>query len=260
MTTYEVEERLKESDIAVLCVGAIEQHGPALPLDTDAFNCYEVAKLGCEKVADDVKPVLLPPIWTGFSWHHMDFPGSITLKESTLIDVIVEVCKSLIHHGFKKIVILQGHGGNKGVIRSARYRLKIETDAFVVATSSGALARVAGIELPGKPEYHAGFSELSTYLYLSEDAKVDKKLKEIPNMVLPEYFDVYGGRSRADIAIRFREWTESGAWGDSLEASKEAGERIVNAASEGLAVFLRKLKDTPMDKLLPPMAKKKFTF
>ncbi len=267
MTTYEVAEQLKESDIAVLCVGAIEQHGPALPLDTDTFNCYEVAKRACEVVADDVKPVLLPPIWTGFSWLHMDFPGTITLKENTLIDVIVQVCKSLIHHGFRKIVLLQGHGGNKGVVRSARYILKIETDAFVIDTRAGALAKTAGIEIPSKKEYHSGFGELSMYLYLGEDAKFDKRLKEIPEMPAPEYFDVFGRegstgsvRASAGVPIRIKEWTNSGVWGDPTEASRESGEKLVNGMVEGLAIFLRRLKATPLEELIPSLKEKKFQF
>lgn len=79
-------------------------------------------------------------------------------------------------------------------------------------------------------------------------------------MTLPEYFDVYGTSAPAGIPIRFKEWTSSGAWGDPTEASKEAGEKMVNAMVEGLAIFLRKLKSTPMEELIPPIDGKKFTF
>ena len=100
MTWQEVADRLKKGyNIAIVPVGAFEQHGPMLPLDTDTYNVYNLILKAVEKVFKEVKPVVVPPLWCSYSWHFMDFPGTITLKEETFAEVLVQVCKSMIHHG-----------------------------------------------------------------------------------------------------------------------------------------------------------------
>lgn len=79
MTWEDVEKRLKESDVAIVPVGSTEQHGPALPLDNDAFTSYTLAVTAAEKVADYVKPIVTPAMSFGVSDHHMEFSGTITL-------------------------------------------------------------------------------------------------------------------------------------------------------------------------------------
>jgi len=244
MTWKEVDERLEAgAGIAIIPTGSVEQHGPMLPLDTDIYNCYQMTLKAAEKVADDVKLVVVPPVWFGYSWHFMDFPGTITLKEQTFTNVVVEVCKSMIHHGFKKIVIVDGHGGNHGALHEARYRLKEETDAFVVVFPWLTVAQEL-IKLIKPPLHHADEMETSVSLALGNVVHMERAIDEVPNMPLPKYikFDYMAPPPKVLIPLRMKEWSKSGSWGYPSRATKEKGEKIVEAVVNEFAEFLRELK------------------
>ncbi|MGQ0572442.1 MAG: creatininase family protein [Armatimonadota bacterium] len=110
MTWTDVQQHLaRRFRTAVFAVGATEQHGPHLPIFTDtllgtAISCGVAAELGNALVAPTVRP--------GYSPHHMAFPGSITLRRSTVAAIIVDYCSSLVSHGFDTIVVISSHGGN----------------------------------------------------------------------------------------------------------------------------------------------------
>ena len=107
MTWKEVKDRIREVDIVIIPIGSTEQHGLALPLGTDSYAAIGLA----EEVATKTGVVIAPPIWFGDSAHHMAFPGTITLRPETIIKVIEDVSESLFRHGFKKIIIINGHRG-----------------------------------------------------------------------------------------------------------------------------------------------------
>lgn len=243
MTHEDVAERLKEGyDIAIVPTGSTEQHGPHLPLDTDIFDCYEIVKRAAMKVADDVKPVVAPPLYYGYSWHHMDFPGSITLREEVFIDVVTDVCKSLAHHGFKKILIVNGHGANNDPLHMVRYRIKTETDVFILDLYWFNLVRDLIKDLKEAKEFysfHAGELETSVYLYLCRDkVRMDRAADLRPKVPLAEYV-----KTRiVKIPLRFKEVTEHGNYGYATLASKETGKKIVDTAVERLAELLRKIR------------------
>ncbi len=100
----------REKLVAVLPVGSMEQHGPHLPFQVDVYIANRLAE-DLEKKMPDI--LLLPPVWTGVSAHHMDFPGSVTVRPRVLIDLLHDICTSLHHHGIRKIILLNGHGGNR---------------------------------------------------------------------------------------------------------------------------------------------------
>lgn len=106
LTWPEVKEYLRENDLVLFPTGSTEQHGKQLAEDNDAYTALEVSKRVAEKTGVLVAPVM--PF--GYSPHHMGFPGSVTLSFQTLVNVYKEVCKSLMKHGFKKIVIMNAHG------------------------------------------------------------------------------------------------------------------------------------------------------
>jgi len=246
MTWEEVAERIKGGyNIAVVPTGAIEQHGPMLPLDVDIHNCYEIILKTAERVAKDVKPVVVPPIWFGFSWFFMDFPGTITLKEQTFTNVVIEVSKSLIHHGFKKIVIVDGHGGNHGALHEARYRLKAQTDAFVVVVGLSTFVPADLVkELFRPPIHHADEVETAMSLALGNVVHMDRVVDEVPKGPLHKYikFDYSAPPPKVLYPLRMKEWTKSGSWGYPSRATKEKGEKYVEAIVNGFAEFLRELK------------------
>src|SRR3954447_26999723 len=88
--------------------GAVEQHGPHLPLDTDSFSAFAIA-VRAAALVERFPALVLPPIWWGLSPYWMVFPGTLTLRPETLLDVIEDLSRSVAQHGFRKLVILNGH-------------------------------------------------------------------------------------------------------------------------------------------------------
>ncbi|MEM2914175.1 MAG: creatininase family protein, partial [Candidatus Bathyarchaeia archaeon] len=134
ITVYNTYEDLEKSkvDTAILPIGSIEQHGPHLPLGTDWMIVEEIARKVAEKLGNCY---LLPAIPYGNSQEHLDFPGTVTLKPSTLAQVVRDIVMSLYLNGLKKIIIIQGHGGN-WIIKPTIRELNLEYPDLKVIHSS----------------------------------------------------------------------------------------------------------------------------
>jgi creatinine amidohydrolase len=134
MTWPEVESLLARTDMVILPVPAIEQHGPQLPIGTDYLSGEELSKLIAQKTDVLVAPVLLP----GISPYHMEFPGTITLSSDTVQRVYFEAVQSLIHHGFRRFLIFPSHTGNMSVSRYIVDRINQETPGIAVELNEAA--------------------------------------------------------------------------------------------------------------------------
>lgn len=133
MSWTEVADALKETDIIILPIGSVENHGPHLPLGTDSLKvAYQAQKVAEKCAKEGIKVLVAPLIPFGIAPHHMGFPGSITLESETLISLICDVAESLIHHGFKNVIILNGHGGNDHQVGVAALKVAKKTGANVV--------------------------------------------------------------------------------------------------------------------------------
>jgi len=107
----------RDKTIFLLPTGAIEQHGPHLPVDTDIFNSNALV----ESVAASFKSnvIALPPIWWGTSPHHKGYPGTISLRLETFHHLLTDIFSSLTAHGFYRFLVLNGHGGNAGILTAS---------------------------------------------------------------------------------------------------------------------------------------------
>ncbi len=175
MTWPEVQDLLTRTDMVIIPVGALEQHGPQGPIGTDFYNGVAEAELIAQKTDVLVAPILMP----GNSPYHMGFPGTITLSSETLEKVYFEAAHSLIEHGFKRFIFLNAHGGNAATTRFIVDRINQETSASAVDLGQAnepfkAEAHVPAsvrAELEKLPkisgfDHHAGVSETSQSLYL----------------------------------------------------------------------------------------------
>jgi creatinine amidohydrolase/Fe(II)-dependent formamide hydrolase-like protein len=106
--------------VAVIGIGAVEQHGPHLPLGTDTYDAMALI----HKVAQETNSVAVVPCWPGYSPHHMDFRGTITFKEETLMGILMDTIGSLADHGVKRFVFYSGHGGNSQILNLAMLMAK----------------------------------------------------------------------------------------------------------------------------------------
>jgi hypothetical protein len=118
----------------LLPVGAVEQHGPHLPLDTDAFDADYLARRVAEACSDP-KPLVLPAISYGVSYHHADFTGTISIANETLARLVYEIGISVSRNGIQKLVIINGHGGNSPALNYAAQKINRDAHIFVCVDS-----------------------------------------------------------------------------------------------------------------------------
>ena len=135
----EIEEYLKDDDVALLPVGSTEQHGPHLPVATDAAEAIAVAVGAGEKAG----VLVAPPLWYGWTPHHMAYPGTITLRPETLIAIIEDVCQSLVYQGFRRIIVINGHRiANLPPIEIAIAKVRNRTGGYVALYDLALSARL----------------------------------------------------------------------------------------------------------------------
>lgn len=170
MTVPEVRDFLTRSDMALIPVPSLEQHGNHLPIGTDYLNGVERAKLIAQRADVVVAPVLL----AGQSPYHMGFEGTITLPSTLVQEVYVEAVKSLIHHGFERFLIMNAHGGNRATTTFIVDRINQETEGIAVDLGAAAepledRSLLASLPRPSDPvlDRHAGTGETSSSLYLT---------------------------------------------------------------------------------------------
>jgi len=130
LTWPEINDAVDLRKVCIVPCGAVEQHGPHLPLDVDLVCPGGIARGAGETLCDKI--LVLPAIAYGYTGHVMDFPGTINTHYETFIRQVLDVTKSLAYHGFKKIILLNGHGSNMPNLDLAARRTNLETDAECV--------------------------------------------------------------------------------------------------------------------------------
>jgi creatinine amidohydrolase len=138
----DVEAYLKRDDRIMFVTGSCEQHGRHLSYATDYIIPYAIAK----RVSEQTGVLVPPPLCFGMSVHHMEFPGTITLQPETWVAVLQDVIRSLHHHGFRRVLLLNGHGGNRAPINVALARVVNEIQDLQVKIGFW-------WEVPGVTEY-----------------------------------------------------------------------------------------------------------
>ena len=148
LSYVDIREYLKEKDTVLVPMASTEQHGPHLPLYTDTITAIEVA----QRVSEAIGVFHTPPIWTGYSPQHMHLPGegrgTITIKASTLNALMYDVARSLIHHGFNRIIFINGHGSNTKVVDPVLRKLRYETGALIGFAGPRVVKDTTGKDLP----------------------------------------------------------------------------------------------------------------
>lgn len=232
-----------DGSVLVLPIGSIEQHGHHLPVATDTILVDAVARLGAERVADDVPILVGPPFWAGFSPHHLPFGGTLSLEFDTMLAAVEEVADAALENGFDALVLLNGHGGNKSLVGAATSTVgEAHPDAEVLGLTYFDLATsfaddVRDSDVGGMA--HGGEFETSLMLHLRpdlvrEDAMEAPDLDEpydrgVQDLLVPGPLAVYRG---------FDEYSETGAIGDPTVANAETGERIYELLGDELQEVL----------------------
>jgi creatinine amidohydrolase/Fe(II)-dependent formamide hydrolase-like protein len=247
MTWQEAGARLRECDIALLPVGAIEQHGPHLPLDTDTYDADYLAR----RVAAACRapqPVVLPVVPYGVSYHHEDFPGTFSVSPETLAQVIYEIGMSAARNGVTKLVMINGHGGNGPALHLAAQRIDRDARIFT-CVDSGETSDADIYALVDAPnDVHAGEIETSTTLATRPElVRMDRAPRMVPRFS-SRYLDFTSKRGVGWYA-RTARISRSGVLGDATKATREKGERIWALMTQRLVELVEDLQGLSLDEI-----------
>lgn len=241
LTSPEIGTLDRDRTVVVFPIGSVEQHGNHMPLGTDTILAHEVS-LAAAETAGNV--VVLPPPWFGFSAHHMRFPGSVTLRAETLMAIVEDVVASVVKHGFRRVLVVNGHGGNGGVIDVLASTLghrhygaaRIATlTYFALARDSIAALRQSAAGGMG----HACEFETSLVQHLRPDlVKIDRAVTTYPDPGSRYLTTDLIGSQAVRVYHDFGDLSPSGTLGDPSLASAEAGKAFFDGSVAALAMFI----------------------
>jgi creatinine amidohydrolase len=231
----ELKELAHEETIVVVPVASIEQHGPHLPVVTDTMLAREVARRAAEITVKTTPTLVTECIWTGLSEHHMAFGGTVTLDFPSFLQVIGGVVRSLHRHGFRKICLLNAHGGNVAALRTVVEELTRELSLNLVCATYwglGAEALAKHLERQ-KGIRHACEAETSMMMAIASDLVDISKFEEAACPDPRDADDAFD--DSAYRWVSFADKTPSGALGDPRAASAAKGETLLNTAADEVA-------------------------
>jgi creatinine amidohydrolase len=249
LTWPEVNDCVRKGRIILLPVGAIEQHGPHLPVDTDNVAVSRI----CRSAASEAPDLLLclPTVHYGFNEQGLDFPGTISITEHHFVGYCYDICASMSRMGFKKILVVNGHGGNVALLEVVARLVTARTESIAALANwwdlaAEVIARLRESPHPGAID-HAGEVETSVYLACAPDmVKRDRFERETPG-TRGRWF--WGGVSgfgvvrMMNVASRV---TTGGTFGDPTRSSADKGDQMLRAAVENLIDLAREFRDLPI--------------
>ncbi len=247
LTWPEIEKRLKIVDVAILPIGSIEQHGLHLPLDTDAFDARYLA----EHVADacsDPKPLALPLISYGVSYEHDEFAGTISIKNDTLAHLVYEIGMSVSRNGIKKLVIINGHGGNIPAVTFAAQMINRDAGVFV-CVDTGETSDVDVQMIADTPnDIHAGEIETSAALAVRPELVQMSKASRLTPRFSSRYLNFTSKRGVIWYSYT-RKFSQSGVIGDPTRATAGKGRKIWKTMIAHLVSLVEDLKNLTLDEI-----------
>lgn len=243
----EAKSYLETVDLALLPVGSIEQHGPHLPLDTDAFDAEYIA-IEVARKCRAPRPLVLPLIPYGVSYHHEDFPGTVSISPETLFNIVYDIGISIAKNGITKLVIINGHGGNSPALNMAAQKINRDAHIFTCVDSGGSSdADIAElIETPN--DVHAGETETSTSLANRKELVDMAMLKSFVPSFSSLYLNYTNNRS-INWYARTAKLSKSGVLGDPGKASLQKGIAIWEIVISNLVKFVEELKNKDLDEI-----------
>lgn len=226
-------------EVVLIPVGSNEQHGPNLALKMDITGATQF----CNRASAMAYPKLMvaPSMPWGVSFHHMNFPGTITLSADTFIQTLVEVVASLQEHGFQRFMIVNGHGGNIAPLGNAVVRINEELAPTFIAAGTYFSFADEGINEKfgiGGITGHACEMETSAAMYLAPEIV---KTEALAVGALTELTYKFRGTLRkyeVTVPYRFERYTTNGALGDARKASLAYGQALMESALNNFVAFM----------------------
>lgn len=256
LTWPEINDAVDGDQVCIVPCGAVEQHGHHLPLDVDLVCPTGIAHGAGRQIPD--KMLVLPIVTYGYTGHVMDFPGTINNDFEHFMHHVLDITKSLAYHGFKKLVLLNGHGSNMPNLDLVARRTNLETDAECVVAAWWNLLTVDKEFLPNWRESkfpggcsHAGELETSLYLYLDGDHvrkdKIESGVISFNEEDSPFHWVDLFAQGPATVISWTSSYSETGVLGDAELATEEKGRQVYEEAVKQLVAFVTWFKQRPKD-------------
>lgn len=244
------EENSRKVIIAPL--GSLEQHGHHLPMLTDTMIVSEVARRAEAVLGDEA--LFLPTLWVGASDHHRAMPGTVSIGNNHYVALLEDMMESLIGGGFRRIFLLNGHGGNITPGRQALYNVQLrhrdKPELYLAFSSWWAIAaeQVAAIQgLEAKSVTHACEQETSMLLRIHPElVEMDKATGTNFSFPSDFYCPDFSTPSRVDVPRAFDQLSKTGAFGHPEIATVEKGEALFSAAVGEVIKFVREFAGWPV--------------
>ncbi len=248
----EVEKVIQDEKVVLLPLGSLEQHGPHLPIDIDTVAAYEVCKRIAKKIPDIA--VTMPPIYYTHAEISMGFPGTIDIQPTHFIDYLYDVCESLVKHGFKRIVMVSGHGINPPFMQIVSMMI---TSRYPAICSGAAYFDFAKPEVRKIVEHgaHAGEFETSMLLALKpENVDMSKAVRDW-NIYMGLKSSKYAYRNFIDRSPIFfidhlSRFSATGIIGDPTKATKEKGQKLIKVIVDDMVEYVKEFRTRPIAKPL----------
>ncbi|MDX6619408.1 MAG: creatinine amidohydrolase [Gaiellales bacterium] len=239
----------RDDVVVVIPTATLEDHGHHLPIDTDVRLIEEVARGACERVnANGGIALLFPTAVHGYTPHHLGFPGSVTLRWNVFVESLLDVGRSLCHHGFDRILMVNGHGSNQPLVDIAARLVNVEHPSAICASSWYLVTPESKALLEELRDSGRGgmahACELETSLYLAIEpglVQMERAVKEIPPQSEFMWMDWSDGP--LSYMPHWSALSQSGVTGDATLATAEKGSRWLARAQEEIAQFICEVRD-----------------
>ncbi len=236
--------------------GSIEQHGLHLPVDTDSRIVSEITRRAAEKTG---RTLVLPCLSYGLSWHHIEFPGTVSFSLETYIAALKDIARSLACHGFKTLIFVNGHGGNTAALKAVSAAYLDEINIRIMALTywdlidPEAIAKIRSSALGGMG--HSGEFETSILLALAPElVHVDKYEVNPRKGKMPHVKKDMFAEGCVSFPTKFNNISKSGVLGDPTESTRDKGQAFldlsVKALTDQLDYILQIQDSAAMDKTI----------
>jgi len=249
LTTEDVASLDRTRSVAVLPVAAVEQHGPHLPLGTDAMINEGVLARALALAPAELPILVLPMLSIGASGEHRDFAGTLTIQARTLLDLVTEIAEGIVRAGLRKIVLFNSHGGQPQVLEMVAQDLRTRHGAIVVVANAWRMMDREAVlpQVEREAGLHAGGFETALMLHLRPDLVRRDRIGNFPSSArkLEKDFPSLAAHGRIAFAWQAQDLNPAGAVGDARLGTAEMGRKLVDDAASHLVRLVDELARLP---------------
>lgn len=236
--TWREVKALSSDTPVIIPIASLEQHGPHLPLCTDSILTGEIVRRAVDLLGG--RGLFAPVLWLGSSEHHLDFAGTLSASPRTYISLVSELVQNFLHHGFRRIVLLNGHGGNEVPAKQAMFELRQQhrrrSDLLLLAASYWSQADLLRLKSLGLRQGHIGHAcewETSMMLQLAPD--LVGAYRRLPPI---EPAGAFGAGQRAWVT---QDRSKLGYIGYPHLASAQKGEGLLQVFTDGVVGLIERM-------------------